>query len=100
VKLAWLSLTLIDERPRSRRTAGILLLLSFALVIFAGGAAAYSTARMTALEGWVSHTFSVREAAQRLLVDLLEAESSQRGLLVSGNTALYEIGRASGRERV
>ena len=59
-------------------------------MVIAGAAAAYSTARMATLEAWVSHTFNVREAAQRLLVDLLEAESSQRGLAASGNSVLNE----------
>jgi signal transduction histidine kinase/ActR/RegA family two-component response regulator len=67
-----------------------LLAAGLALVILAGGGAVYMALRTADADRLVAHTFEVRQDARRLLSDLQDAETGQRGFLLTANDAYLE----------
>jgi signal transduction histidine kinase len=57
--------------------------LAFALVLVAGGAAIFMSVRSTDTDRLVSHTFEVRQVLIRLLSEMQDAETGQRGYLLT-----------------
>ena len=83
----WLALE--GAGPDSRRIQ-ILIALGFALVIFSGAAAAVLVARATQAQDLVSHTFEVNALAQTLASTLQDAETGQRGYLLTNNESFLQ----------
>jgi CHASE3 domain len=71
--------------------------VSFGLVLLAGILAAYIAIRATDIERSVAHTFEVRQVARSLLSDLQDAETGQRGFLLTEDKPLMAIPRNDGR---
>lgn len=78
------SLMAWDGAPRLL-IAGILAFL--ALLVALVGATGWSLQRQTAVNGWVEHTFVVRERVANVLSLLADAETGQRGYLLTGRDA-------------
>jgi signal transduction histidine kinase len=68
----------------------ILFGISFALLLAAGGAALYMASRAATAEGWIVHTMDVRRAARVVLIQLLDAETGERGFLLTGDEKFLE----------
>jgi signal transduction histidine kinase/CheY-like chemotaxis protein len=64
--------------------------LSFCLLIIAGAGAIFTANRAADAEGWVEHSMQVRRDARTILVQLLNAETGQRGYLLTANEAYLE----------
>ena len=60
-----------------------LLAAGFGLVCLAGAAAAYSAVRAAEADHMVAHTLEVQGTATQLLSDLQDAETGQRGFLLT-----------------
>jgi signal transduction histidine kinase len=69
--------------------AGILL-AAFALVVIAGCAAVYMSFRTADAEQLVSHSYMVRQATLRLLSDLQDVETGQRGYLLTRDSSYLQ----------
>jgi signal transduction histidine kinase/CheY-like chemotaxis protein len=67
------------------RHARLFAAIGFALVVLAGGGAILLTVRAGDTDALVSHTYEVRETAKNLLIALQDAETSQRGFLLTGD---------------
>jgi signal transduction histidine kinase/CheY-like chemotaxis protein len=72
------------------RHARILVVIGFGLVLVAGSAAAFMVLRIADAERWVGHTFEVRQVASNLLSDLQDAETGQRGFLLTERSAYLQ----------
>lgn len=64
--------------------------LGFALVILSGAAAVYMATRLGQAEELVSFTFQIRAMARQLMSALQDAETGQRGYLLSGDESFLE----------
>jgi len=64
--------------------------IGFALLIAAGVAALYMANRAAEAEQWIVHTMDVRRGARVILVQLLNAETGQRGFVLSENETFLE----------
>jgi signal transduction histidine kinase len=69
--------------PRTR----LLLLLAFALVAMAGAAAFYVALRVAAADAMVAHTLQVEQIDRTVMSDLQDAETGQRGYLLTGQAS-------------
>src|SRR5258707_1114894 len=77
------------EHQFTRRMLG-LGAVSFCLLLVAGAAAIFTTNRSSEAEGWVVHSMQVRRGARAVLVDLLNAETGQRGFLLTADEKYLE----------
>src|SRR5262245_50220376 len=74
-----------------------LLALAFTLIILAGAATYITIFRLTDANRMVEHTLDVRQNARVLLSDLQDAETGQRGFLLTGDDRYLEpLNRVSG----
>jgi CHASE3 domain sensor protein len=64
--------------------------IGFALLIAAGVAALYMANRASEAEQWIVRTMDVRRSARVILVQLLNAETGQRGFVLSENVTFLE----------
>jgi signal transduction histidine kinase/FixJ family two-component response regulator len=67
------------------RHARLFAAIGFALVVLAGGGAILLTLRGGDTDALIAHTYDVRETAKNLLIALQDAETSQRGFLLTGD---------------
>jgi signal transduction histidine kinase/CheY-like chemotaxis protein len=74
-----------SERPWFIRKARPLLVAGVGLVAIAALGVVLLVERTGDAETWVAHTVEVREAAQHLLLDVVQAESGARGFVLSGD---------------
>ena len=72
------------ERSLGKRA----LIIPAALVLAAGLAAVAMFFRMSDTSNWVSHTLEVRLAASSLLIQMQDAETGERGYLLTGQDEL------------
>jgi len=63
---------------------------SFVLLVAAGLAALDMANRAAEAERWIIHTMDVRRGARVLLVQLLDAETGERGFLLTANAKFLE----------
>ena len=64
--------------------------LSFCLLFVAGAAAIFAANRASEAESWVVHSMQVRRGARTILVELLNAETGQRGYLLTADERYLE----------
>lgn len=64
--------------------------ISLAMLLAAGISALYMANRAAEAEGWIVHTMDVRRSAQVLLVQLLNAETGERGYLLTDDEKFLE----------
>jgi signal transduction histidine kinase len=64
--------------------------LSFCLLLVAGGGALFTAKRATEAEALVVHTMQVRKSSRTVLIGLLNAETAQRGFLLTGDEKYLE----------
>jgi signal transduction histidine kinase len=80
-----------NTAPKHERSLGKrLLIIPAALVLAAGLAAVAMFFRMSDTSDWVSHTLEVRLATSSLLVQLQDAQSGERGYLLTGQDEFLE----------
>src|SRR5687768_7496280 len=72
---------------RHRRVAWLIALIA---VLGVGLTAHLSRQRIFQLEGEVRHTLDVRDAVEATLTSILDAETAQRGYLLTGDPAFLE----------
>ncbi len=84
------------KRTVSMKIGGVLALALTALVLV--GTQSYrATCRLIADAGWVTHTQQVREEVSSLLAGLHEAETHQRGYLLTGRSNYLESAQAAAK---
>jgi len=95
------------EQPRVPRQRGISASTVFTLVIVAlvlnSALAVFNVRRVMTTEGWVAHTHEVLESLESLLSSLKDAETGQRGYLLTSAPAYlepYDAAVASVHERI
>jgi methyl-accepting chemotaxis protein len=64
--------------------------LALAILIFIGGASYRSTAKLMDTADWVTHTHLVLERLSGLIQALTDAETAQRGFMITGDEAYLE----------
>jgi len=64
--------------------------LALAILIFIGGASYRSTAKLMDTADWVTHTHLVLERLSGLIQALTDAETAQRGFLLTGEDSYLE----------
>jgi methyl-accepting chemotaxis protein len=74
------------------------LVLALAALVIVGTQSYRATRRLITDAGWVNHTQLVREEIASLLAGLHEAETHQRGYLLTGASNYLETSRASAKE--
>jgi signal transduction histidine kinase len=85
----------LDEIARSRMLASTA--LGTALLLAIGIAATAMMLRNSSADRAVTHTFEVREAAARLLTNLVDAQAGVRGYVITGQESFLEPYRASSK---
>ena len=68
----------------------ILVGISFALLLAPAVGALYMASRAATAEGWIVHTMDVRRAARVVLIQLLDAETGERGFLLTEDEKFLE----------
>jgi len=87
--------------------SGALAFVSLGIVLLNGTVVAHGMRRVMEADTWISHTQDVMQEAQRLLSALQDAETGQRGLLITGAPSYLEpydegvsaVGKRFGRLR-
>jgi methyl-accepting chemotaxis protein len=77
---------------------GVVLVLALAALVIVGTQSYRATRRLITDAAWVNHTQLVREEIASLLAGLHEAETHQRGYLLTGASNYLETSRASAKE--
>lgn len=76
---------------------GFVLLLALAALVIVGSQSYRATCQLIADAGWVAHTQQVREEIANLLAGLHEAETLQRGYLLTGSSDYLESYKAAAK---
>jgi len=77
---------------------GVVLGLALVALLIVGAQSYRATRRLITDAGWVNHTQLVREEIASMLAGLHEAETHQRGYLLTGVSNYLETSKASGKE--
>ena len=64
--------------------------LALAVLVAIGGVAHRNIVKLTVTAGWVDHTHKVLENLATLLQGLVDAETGQRGYMITGDEAYLE----------
>jgi methyl-accepting chemotaxis protein len=64
--------------------------MALAIVVFIGGACYRSTAKLTDTSDWVTHTHKVLENLDGIIQSLTDAETGQRGYMITANETYLE----------
>jgi CHASE3 domain sensor protein len=64
--------------------------MALAILIFIGGASYRSTGKLMDTADWVTHTHLVLERLSGLIQSLTDAETAQRGYMITGDEAYLE----------
>jgi two-component system, cell cycle sensor histidine kinase and response regulator CckA len=89
-----LRMTLTVKSRRRQVNQGLLVAASLALLVGNAGLSVWKVHQLGAAKAWVAHTHEVLEELQLLLSSLQDAETGQRGFLLTGQPEYLEPYRA------
>ncbi len=80
-----------DSMWSQQRLIGTSFVIGLAILVFIGVTAYQSTAHLMKSADWRAHTYQVIVTEHDLLIDLINAETGQRGYIIRGNERYLEV---------